>query len=116
MSLLCEEGEPISAMYNIELGGTEYNLQSGFSPRVASLSPSYLHFGYCLEHAARRGVRVFDFLAGAGRSREYKQDFATGDVDLVTLQAIREPRLQRIYRLYDGAPRWVRRLAGAAQH
>lgn len=112
MSVLAEDGVPISAMYNIELDGTEYNLQSGFSTRAASLSPSYLHFGYCLERAAQRGVRTFDFLAGSGRSRAYKQDFGTHEVSLTTVQAIREPRLQRLYRLYDVAPAWARRLAG----
>lgn len=110
MSVLLQNGEPISAMYNVELDGTEYNLQSGFSPAAAALSPSYLHFGYCLESAARRGVRSFDFLAGSGRSRDYKQDFGTHAVRIATLQVIRDPMLQRLYRLYDGAPAWVRRL------
>lgn len=110
MSVLVHGGEPISALYNVELDGTQYNLKSGFSPAAAALSPSYLHFGYCLEEASRRGVRGFDFLAGDGRSRDYKQDFGAAEVPLVTLQVIRNPRLQRLYRLYDGAPGWVRRL------
>jgi CelD/BcsL family acetyltransferase involved in cellulose biosynthesis len=111
LSVLLQNGEPISAMYNVELDGTEYNLQSGFSPAAAPLSPSYLHFGYCLESAARRGVRAFDFLAGSGRSRDYKQDFGTRTVRMATLQVIRDPVLQRLYRLYDGAPVWVRKLS-----
>lgn len=110
LSVLVHGGEPISAQYNVELAGTQYNLQSGFSPSAAALSPSYLHFGYCLEEAARRGVQTFDFLAGDGRSRDYKQDFGAAEVPLVTLQAIRDPWLQRLYRLYDGAPEWMRRL------
>lgn len=110
LSVLLQAGEPISVLYNVEIDGTEYNLQTGFRPEAASLSPSYLHFGYCLESASRRGVRAFDFLAGSGRRRDYKQDFGTREVGLVTLQAIREPVLQRVYRLYDGAPQWMRRL------
>lgn len=121
MSVLLQNGEPISAMYNVELDGTEYNLQSGFSPGAAPLSPSYLHFGYCLESAARRGVRSFDFLAGSGRSRSYKEDFGAGEVRIATLQVIRDPVLQRLYRLYDGAPAWLRTLGrslgrGSSQH
>jgi CelD/BcsL family acetyltransferase involved in cellulose biosynthesis len=108
LSVLCEDGEPISILYNIELDGTEYNLQSGFDPRVAALSPSYLHFGYCIEHAVGRGVRALDFLAGSGRSRAYKQDFGTEAVGLLTVQVIRAPGLARLYRLYDGVPQSVR--------
>ena len=110
MSVLEHGGEPISVLYNVELSGVQYNLQSGFSPAAAALSPSYLHFGYCLEEALIRGVRVLDFLGGNGRNRDYKQDFGARDVPLGTLQAIRAPALQRLYRLYDGAPQWMRRV------
>ena len=108
LSVLCQGGEPISILYNVELDGTEYNLQSGFDPRVAALSPSYLHFGYCIEHAVGRGVRALDFLAGSGRARAYKQDFGTEEVGLLTVQVIRAPGLARLYRLYDGVPESVR--------
>ena len=116
LSVLARGGEPISVLYNIELDGTEYNLQSGFDPRVAALSPSYLHFGYCIEAAVGRGVRALDFLAGSGRNRAYKQDFGTEEVGLLTVQVIRAPWLAHLYRLYDGVPESVRvfcRAAGA---
>ena len=113
LSVLSEGGEPISILYNVELEGIEYNLQSGFDPRRASLSPSYLHFGYCIESAVGRGVRALDFLAGSGRNRAYKQDFITEKVSLLTVQVIRAGWLAQLYRLYDGVPRPVRSLCRA---
>ncbi|MHB1871744.1 MAG: GNAT family N-acetyltransferase [Steroidobacteraceae bacterium] len=113
LSVLSQGAEPISILYNVELDGTEYNLQSGFDPRSAALSPSYLHFGYCIENAVGRGLRSLDFLAGSGRSRTYKQDFGTEEVGLLTVQVIRAPWLARLYRLYDGTPAPVRALCRA---
>jgi CelD/BcsL family acetyltransferase involved in cellulose biosynthesis len=101
MSILSEGSEPISAMYNIELNGTEYNLQSGFSPAAAALSPSYLHFGYCLEEACARGIRNFDMLGGSGRTRQYKRDFMTRESTLITVQVVRKPLLRGLYLFHD---------------
>ncbi len=67
MSTLVSAGAPLAVMYNVRLGATEYNIQSGFDPAQAvGLSPGYLHFGYSLEEACRDGIRRFDFLAGEG--------------------------------------------------
>jgi len=101
MSILSVDGEPISVMYNLHLRNTEYNMQSGFSAAAADLSPGYLHFGYCVEDACTRGVTSFDFLAGSGRNRQYKQDFLTSQMGLLTLQVVRGPALRALYRVYD---------------
>ncbi|HEU4603547.1 MAG TPA: GNAT family N-acetyltransferase [Steroidobacteraceae bacterium] len=100
-SILACAGEPISAMYNVRLHGAEYNLQSGFDgTRTSGISPAYLHFGYSIEQACRDGIKTFDFLAGEGKSRQYKRDFQTQKTDVVTIQAIRGP-LAWLYRAYD---------------
>ena len=102
MSRLDEGQGTISMMYNIRLDGTEYNVQSGFSgTSPAGISPGYLHFGYCLEQACEEGVRHFDFLAGVGRSRDYKNDFNTQKVELSTLHAVRARPLALLYRYHD---------------
>lgn len=102
MSALKVDGNPISIMYNVRVGGAEYNLQSGFDPEaLKGASPGYLHFGFCLEQACASGVREFDFLAGAGRSRDYKQDFLTLKTPLIVLQAIRSMPLAWLYKQYD---------------
>lgn len=102
MSRLDEGQDTISLMYNVRLDGTEYNIQSGFSGASSSgISPGYLHFGYCLEQACNDGVRHFDFLAGAGRSRDYKGDFNTHKVGLNTLHAVRARPLAWLYKQHD---------------
>lgn len=101
-SLLLEDGQVISALYNFQIGSTEYNLQSGFDMELRSgISPGYLHFGYCIERAAAAGVTTFDFLAGEGKERAYKRDFQTEESPLCTFQLIRSAPLQTLYRLYD---------------
>lgn len=102
MSRLSSSGQTLSVMYNVRIGGREYNVQSGFDERVVrGISPGYLHFGYCIEHACEQGVRGFDFLAGPGQRREYKRDFGTKPTQMTTLQVIRSRPLAWLYRQYD---------------
>lgn len=102
MSTLESGGRPLVVMYNVRLGGTEYNLQSGFdAERSGGLSPGYLHFGYSIEEAFRDGLGWFDFLGGEGRQRQYKQDFMTEIRPLTTLQVVRSAPLRVLYRVYD---------------
>lgn len=111
LSVLEVDGNPISIMYNVRVGEAEYNLQSGFDPKaLKGASPGYLHFGFCLEQACTSGVREFDFLAGSGRNRDYKQDFLTLKTPLIVLQAIRSVPLAWLYKQYD---RRGSRVAGA---
>ena len=102
MSTLLSADRPFSVMYNVRLGGREYNVQSGFDEQfMRGISPGYLHFGYCIEQACRDGVQAFDFLAGPGQRREYKRDFGTRPTQMTTLQVIRSRALASLYRLYD---------------
>jgi len=101
ISTLYSAGAPLAVMYNVRLGTTEYNIQSGFDPTQSSgLSPGYLHFGYSIEEACRDGLRRFDFLAGEGRHRQYKQDFVTTAFPLATFQAVRARHLKVAYRVH----------------
>lgn len=111
MSTLESGGAPIVVMYNVRLGGTEYNLQSGFDAgRTAGYSPGYLHFGYSIEEAYRDGLEWFDFLGGEGRRRQYKQDFVTEARVLQTIQVVRSVPLRVLYGVYDRLGR--RRVSG----
>lgn len=102
MSTLESGGQPIAVMYNIRVGDTEYNLQSGFdADRTAGFSPGYLHFGYSIEEAFRDVLRWFDFLGGQGRHRQYKQDFLTEARSLRSFQVVRSPPLRALYAIYD---------------
>ena len=101
VSELKHEGATISVVYDVRLGDTEYNLQSGFHPETRGISPGYLHFGYCIERACRDGLRRFDFLAGSGLHRDYKRDFGTVNTRIDTTQVIRPAALAWLYRQYD---------------
>lgn len=101
MSQLCVDGKILSATYDIRAGGREYNLQAGFDTSTSGFSPGYLHFGFSIERACAEGVRVFDFLAGEGRNRQYKQDFLTTARSLTTFHVLRSAPLRWIYRGHD---------------
>jgi CelD/BcsL family acetyltransferase involved in cellulose biosynthesis len=101
VSELRHQGTTISVVYDVRLGGTEYNLQSGFEPGTRGISPGYLHFGYCIERACHDGVSRFDFLAGSGLHRDYKRDFGTVNTRIGTAQVIRSTALSWAYRQYD---------------
>jgi hypothetical protein len=89
-------------MYNVRLGDTEYNIQSGFdSLALKGLSLGYLHLGYAMELACEEGIAQFDFLAGTGMRRDYKRDFQAVHRPLMTYQAIRAKPLAWLYRGYD---------------
>lgn len=98
---LRSRGDVISVLYNVRIGGAEYNLQSGFKEGARGISPGYLHFGYCMEAACRAGVRRFDFLAGIGLRRDYKADFETVLTPMHTVQIVRPRVLSWMYRTYD---------------
>jgi CelD/BcsL family acetyltransferase involved in cellulose biosynthesis len=91
----------VSLVYNVRLGETEYNIQSGFQSGVRGVSLGYVHFGYCIERACEAGVRTFDFLAGDGLNRDYKSDFGTARTCMTTVQVVRSGPLAWAYRQYD---------------
>jgi CelD/BcsL family acetyltransferase involved in cellulose biosynthesis len=96
-------GHCVSVMLNLRVGATEYYLQSGFDPAFArGLSPGLLHLGYAIEAACRDGMSRFDFLAGRGLNRDYKQDFAAASAPLRTLHVVRSPALRALFRVVDG--------------
>jgi CelD/BcsL family acetyltransferase involved in cellulose biosynthesis len=109
MSVLNHGGEPFSALYNIRLQGTEYNLQAGFSGKASGVSPGYLHLGYALEQVYTDGLKSLDFLAGEGRNRQYKADFQTSASSVATLQVVRNLPLRALYGAHDVVSSWRER-------
>lgn len=102
MSTLSTDQGVLSALYNLRVGSTEYNLQSGFDvSHSAGLSPGYLHFGYAIEQACADGLGTFDLLAGEGQHRQYKADLMTVSFDIATCQLVRGSLLRRLYMLHD---------------
>lgn len=99
--LVTQEG-PRSVMYNIHKNDTVYYIQSAFDPGGSrGLSLGYLHFGYAIEAACREGVAQFDFLAGRGRHRDYKQDLLTECIPVVSYHVLRGRLARALYRAYE---------------
>lgn len=102
MSQLLLDGRVISVLYDIRVDTIQYNIQMGFDPRVdRSLSIGLLHLGYSMERAAAEGVTTYDFLAGTGRSTDYKRRIASWHCRVATVQFLCDPVLAATYRLYD---------------
>ncbi len=101
LSRLIAAGEPISYLYDVRAGATEYYLQSGFEPAaVEGVSPGYLHLGYALEAAAAGQCERFDLLAGGGRHRDYKRDFNPGVTPLVCHHLVRAGWLRLLHAVH----------------
>ena len=101
-SLLLHDGQPVSALFDLVVGGREYNVQSGFAlEAVPGVSLGYLHLGYAIEAAAGLGVSHFDLLGGAGKQRNYKQDIATATGAMRVVHVVRSAPLARLYRWWD---------------
>ncbi|HEY0941165.1 MAG TPA: GNAT family N-acetyltransferase [Steroidobacter sp.] len=102
MSIIRIDGKPISVLYDLRVGQAQFNVQMGFDPGFdSSISLGLIHLGYAMEQAARDGVQTYDFMAGTGRSTDYKKRIATRTANVITIQYLRNPILATIFRLYD---------------
>jgi hypothetical protein len=94
--------EVVSVLYDIRRGARQYNLSMGFNPGLSSkVSLGLIHLGYAMEAAAGRGVATYDFLAGAGRNRDYKRNLSQAQRELSCVQVLRGPLLPALYRWRD---------------
>jgi CelD/BcsL family acetyltransferase involved in cellulose biosynthesis len=94
--------DAIGYLYNFRRSGIVYAYQSGFDDGQRGLSPGVVSHALAAAHNARRGERLYDFLAGANR---LKESFATMRYTLVW-QILRRPRLDHRLR---AAARRIRR-------
>ena len=102
LSRLCTATGTRSVLYNVQKAGRVYYLQSGFDAADAQgLSPGYLHFGYAIEAACNDGATHFDFLAGRGLHRDYKRDFITDVIPMVSYHVVRRRIARGLYAAYQ---------------
>ncbi|HXE28752.1 MAG TPA: GNAT family N-acetyltransferase [Stellaceae bacterium] len=99
-------GAAIGYLYNFRNNGIVYAYQSGFDDGHRGLSPGVVSHALALAHNAKRGERLYDFLAGANR---LKENFATNRYRLVW-QVLHRPRLD--HRLRAAARHIKRKIAG----
>jgi len=92
----------VSVLYDIAKGARQYNIKMAFDPAAErGFSLGLIHFGFALEAAAERGVLLYDFLAGRGQRTDYKSHLGQLRDELATVQLLKGPFLQRLYRWYD---------------
>jgi hypothetical protein len=102
LSRLRVGGRVVSVLYDIRKPGRQYNIKMGFDPGFSSqLSLGYLHLGFAMEAAADRGIPRYDFLAGPGRSSDFKRLLSQGRRRLSSVQMLRGRALSGAFRLRD---------------
>ncbi len=107
LSVLSLNNTPLAAIIDIHINGHVYNLQSGFNEEFDNkISLGSLHFGYKIEQAFNNpAIEYYDFMAGKGRSANYKKQLATHSLDFATLCCIRSRWLHYLQKTYQ----WLQR-------
>lgn len=102
------DGRWVALHYNLQAGDILYYYLSGIDYDAASkLAPGTLILLHGIDLAARRGVRVFDLLAGA---YDFKEQLANDSIETVTLDALAAKSIPRAWR----GLRDLRRAVGAS--
>lgn len=98
-------GDVESVLLDIRLGNRVYNFQSGYSEdRFKGLSLGTLHLGYQIETAFNEAtVTTYDFMAGSGRSTNYKAKLANQSVNLCDMVLVKSRILSSLLKVQD----WV---------
>jgi CelD/BcsL family acetyltransferase involved in cellulose biosynthesis len=95
-------GNVVSMLYDIRKGQRQYNMKMGFDPTFTSrLSLGLVHLGYAMEAATERGMTLYDFLAGAGQTYDFKRNLGRIRRDLSCVQVLRGGCLPLLYRWRD---------------
>ncbi|MGH7047011.1 MAG: GNAT family N-acetyltransferase [Stellaceae bacterium] len=79
----------IGYLYNFRHRGRVYAYQSGFADADPRERPGVVSHALAIRHAARAGLRIYDFMAGHNR---LKASFAT-DCEPMLWQVVQQPRL-----------------------
>ena len=106
LSVLEFNGEPVSMLYDLRVGGSQYNLQTGFLESFDSkVALGTLHLGFAIEQSFMDPqVLYYDLLAGQGKKTFYKRHFQGEHVHFLTVQYARHPVMRSIYRLQSWLP------------
>ena len=92
----------VSVLYDIRKGAHQYNIKMGFDPEFSTqISLGLIHLGYAMESAADASVTRYDFLAGPGRTSDFKRLLSQVRHELGCVQMLRGPILSALYRWRD---------------
>jgi hypothetical protein len=85
MQGLAVNGELVSVLFDVIWGNTRYNLQSGYAEnRFNKIALGSLHFGYAIQAALEQG-QDYDFMAGRGKSKNYKKSISNFQSEIRTV-------------------------------
>ncbi len=102
LSRLWVAGNVVSVLYDIRKERRQYNIKMGFDPQFSSqISLGLIHLGFAMEAAADRGVPCYDFLAGPGRTNDFKRLLSQNRRELSSVQMLRGRLLASVFRLRD---------------
>ncbi len=102
MSRLWVNGKVVSVLYDVCKRDRQYNIKMAFDPNFSTqVSLGLIHLGYAMEQAAERKVASYDFLAGPGRSSDFKRLLSQQRYELSCVQILRGPLLPAVYRWRD---------------
>lgn len=92
----------VSMLYDVRKGPCQYNIKMAFDARFSSqISLGLMHLGYAMEGAAQQGVGTYDFLAGPGRTSDFKRLLSQRQLQLSCVQMLRGAMLASLYRWGD---------------
>lgn len=102
LSVIYCDNQPISAVLDVEYRGRIYNIQSGYREDfLRGVSLGTLHLGFQLEKAFMSGCDFYDFMAGKGKSSDYKKSLATHSELLISIMLVRSSLLKGLYAIKD---------------
>lgn len=102
MSRVRVGGRVVSVLYDVRKGPRQYNIKMAFDPNFSSqVSLGLIHLGYAMERSAEHAVASYDFLAGPGRTSDFKRLLSQKRQELSCVQILRGPMLPALYRWRD---------------
>jgi CelD/BcsL family acetyltransferase involved in cellulose biosynthesis len=102
LSSLKVGGKVVSMLYDIRKGTRQYNIKMAFDPHFSpQVSLGLMHLGFAMETASEERVGSYDFLAGPGRTSDFKRLLSQKRLELSCVQMLRGPMVTSLYRWGD---------------
>lgn len=99
LSVLSDQGEVKSVLYDLAVDGRCYNIQSGYQENWhKKISLGTLHLGYVIESLCSSGAESYDLLLGCGKTTDYKSQLGTKKVNANTWIYSRRMNIRLIHK------------------
>ena len=89
-------------LYDIRKGTRQYNIKMAFDPDFSpQVSLGLMHLGFAMETASEERIGSYDFLAGPGRTSDFKRLLSQKRLELSCVQMLRGAMVTSLYRWGD---------------